>query len=132
MLGVATLLDGELERQDRRVLFSKNLEGVLVGGPYTHHPVEAEVGLSADVNEVRQNGIRFRLSALLALDHRRHAWYQSLEVARVDTRQDEDLVSAPVLFGQAAEPDVLVVADRRVGRPGMTGTVSMEVDDYAR
>ena len=69
------------------------------------------MGLGAEVDEVRQYGIRLGLSALLALHHRCHAWYEPLEVARVDAWEDEDLVSPTIFVGQSSEPNVLVVAD---------------------
>jgi hypothetical protein len=73
--------------------------------------------LGAKVNEVRQDGIRLSLSAPPALHHRCHACYEPFEIAWVDARQDEGLVSATIVVGQSSEPDVLVVADGRVSRP---------------
>jgi hypothetical protein len=87
------------------------LESLFVRCPDSHESVEAEVGLVADVDEVWQHRIRLTLSTLLALDHRCHTRHESLEVTRVEPRQDEDRVTTTIVVGQSSKPHLLVIAD---------------------
>src|SRR5438128_2610349 len=98
-------------RKHRWAAVGKDPESSFVRCSHAHETVEADVGLGAEVDEVRQYGIRLSLSALLAPHHRCHAWYEPLEVARIEPWQDESRITTTILIGESPKPHLLVIAD---------------------